>query len=134
MKLTVEVPYGDIDAMGHLNNVAYLRYLEWARSKYWLAMRGTDDFWQIDFVVARSEIDYRSSAHMGEILTIDVRVSRLGNSSFDFSYRVTGPDGRLVAEAKTTQVCYDWDARSAKPLSEERRRQIEGFEAGFAAR
>ena len=134
MKLTIEVPYGDIDAMGHLNNVAYLRYLEWARSKYWLAMRGTDDFWQIDFVVARSEIDYRSSAHMGEILTIDVRVSRLGNSSFDFSYRVTGPDGRLVAEAKTTQVCYDWDARSAKPLSEERRRQIEGFEAGFAAR
>ena len=134
MKLTVEVPYGDIDAMGHLNNVAYLRYLEWARSKYWLAMRGTDDFWKIDFVVARSEIDYRSSAHMGEILTIDVRVSRLGNSSFDFSYRVTGPDGRLVAEAKTTQVCYDWDTRSAKPLSEERRRQIEGFEAGFAAR
>ena len=134
MKLTIEVPYGDIDAMGHLNNVAYLRYLEWARSKYWLAMRGTDDFWKIDFVVARSEIDYRSSAHMGEILTIEVRVSRLGNSSFDFSYRVTGPDGRMVAEAKTTQVCYDWDTRSPKPLSEERRRQIEGFEAGFAAR
>ena len=35
VKLTIEVPYGDIDAMGHLNNVAYLRYLEWARQKYW---------------------------------------------------------------------------------------------------
>lgn len=130
MRLTVEVPYGDIDAMGHLNNVAYLRYLEWARSKYWLAMLGAgdDDFWQIDFVVARCEIDYRSSAHMGEVLTIDVHVSRVGKSSFDFSYRVTGPDGRLVAEAKTTQVCYDWQSRAPKPLSEQRRSQIEHFE------
>lgn len=129
MKLSIEVPYGDIDAMGHLNNVAYLRYLEWARQKYWLAMRGTDDFWKIDFVVARAEIDYRSSAHMGEMLELEIHVSRMGNSSFDFSYRITGHGGRLVAEAKTTQVCYDWDTRAAKPLSEERRREIERFEA-----
>ncbi len=129
MKLSVEVPYGDIDAMGHLNNVAYLRYLEWARQKYWLAMRGSAEFWKIDFVVARAEIDYRSSVHMGEVLEIEIHVSRLGTSSFDFSYRVTGPDGRLVADAKTTQVCYDWEKRAAKPLSTERRAEIERFEA-----
>jgi len=78
VKLTLEVPYGDIDAMGHLNNVAYLRYLEWARQKYWLAMRDTDDFWKIDFVVARAEIDYRAPAHMGDLVEIEIRVSRMG--------------------------------------------------------
>jgi acyl-CoA thioester hydrolase len=134
VKLTVEVPYGDIDAMGHLNNVAYLRYLEWARQKYWLTMLGSDDFWQIDFVVARAEIDYRSTAHMGEVLDLEIRVSRMGQSSFDFSYRLSGKDGRLVAEAKTTQVCYDWATRASKPLSVERRAEIERFEAGFAPR
>ena len=132
MKLSLEVPYGDIDAMGHLNNVAYLRYLEWARQKYWLAMRRTDDFWKIDFVVARAEIDYRASAHMGDVLEIEIRVSRLGRSSFDFSYRVTGAGGALLAEAKTTQVCYDWETRSSKPLSDERRREIEAFDASEA--
>ena len=130
MKLTVEVPYGDIDAMGHLNNVAYLRYLEWARQKYWLAMRGSTDFLDIDFVVARAEIDYRSSVEMGEVLEVDIRVSRMGNTSFDFSYRLTAADGRLVAEAATTQVCYDWRARGKTALSAERRREIEAFEAG----
>jgi acyl-CoA thioester hydrolase len=128
MKLQVEVPYGDVDAMGHLNNVAYLAYLEWARQKYWLAMRGSTDYLDIDFVVARAEIDYRSSVAMGEVLDIEVHVSRMGNSSFDFSYRVTGPDGRLVAEAKTTQVSFDWRSRTKTRLSEERRRQIEAFE------
>jgi len=129
VKLSLEVPYGDIDAMGHLNNVAYLRYLEWARQKYWLAMRRSDDFWKIDFVVARAEIDYRASAHMGDVLEIEIHVSRLGRSSFDFSYRVTGSGGALLAEAKTTQVCYDWETRASKPLSEERRREIEAFES-----
>ena len=129
MKLSLEVPYGDIDAMGHLNNVAYLRYLEWARQKYWLAMRQTNDFWAIDFVVARAEIDYRAPAHMGDVVEIEIHVSRMGRSSFDFSYRVTGADGAVLAEAITTQVCYDWDTRSSKPLSDERRREIEVFEA-----
>jgi acyl-CoA thioester hydrolase len=130
LKVSVEVPYGDVDAMGHLNNVAYLRYLEWARQKYWLEMRGSTDFLDIDFVVARCEIDYRSSSRMGEVLEIDIRVSRMGNSSFDFAYRVTGEDARLVAEATTTQVCFDWRARRKMPLSAERRREIEAFEAG----
>jgi acyl-CoA thioester hydrolase len=130
MRVTVEVPYGDIDAMGHLNNVAYLRYLEFARQKYWLAMTGSADFWDIDFVVAHSEIDYLSSVEMGEVLEIDIRVSRMGNSSFDFSYSVrAAAQGRLVAEAKTTQVSYDWKTRSKKPLSDERRRAIDAFES-----
>jgi len=128
LKLSIEVPYGDIDVMGHLNNVASVRYLEWARQKYWLAMRGSVNIKDIDFVVARTEIDYRSSAHLGEVLALDVRVSRMGDSSFDFSYRLTGPDGRLVAEAKTTQVCFDWDRNTPKPLSDARRCEIERFE------
>jgi acyl-CoA thioesterase FadM len=97
-------------------------------------MRGSDDFWKIDFVMARAEIDYRSAVAMGELLEIEIHASRMGRSSFDFSYRVTAGDGRLVAEAKTTQVSYDWDARAAKPLSEERRREIERFEAASATR
>jgi acyl-CoA thioester hydrolase len=130
LKISVEVPYGDVDAMGHTNNVAYVRYLEWARQKYWLAMRGSVDFLDIDFVVARCEIDYRSSTHMGDLLEIEIRVSRMGRSSFDFSYRITGPEGRLVAEATTTQVCFDWRARTKAVLSPERRLEIEAFEAG----
>jgi len=133
MKITVEVPYADIDAMGHLNNVAYLKYLETARQKYWLAMQGSKDFWDVDFVVAHSEIDYRSSVSMGEVLEIEIHVTRMGASSFDFGYVVRriggGAGAELVAEAKTTQVSFDWKSRAKKPLSAQRRKQIEEFEA-----
>jgi acyl-CoA thioester hydrolase len=128
MKVSVEVPYGDVDAMGHLNNVAYLRYMEFARQKYWLALRGSRDYLDIDFVMARAEIDYRASAHMGDVLDIEIRVSRMGNSSFDFAYRITTADGSLVAEAKTTQVCWDWRSNEKSTLTPERRAEIERFE------
>ncbi|HEY1250796.1 MAG TPA: thioesterase family protein [Thermoanaerobaculia bacterium] len=136
MKLTIEVPYDDIDAMGHLNNVAYLTYLERARQKYWMAMRDSTDFWDVDFVVAHSEIDYRSSVSMGEVLEVEIHVSRMGASSFDFAYAIRRPGAaggaELVAEAKTTQVSFDWQSRAKKPLSEERRKQIEAFERADA--
>jgi acyl-CoA thioester hydrolase len=128
MKVSVEVPYGDVDAMGHLNNVAYLRYMEFARQKYWLALRRSRDYLDIDFVMARAEIDYRASAHMGDVLDIEIRVSRMGNSSFDFAYRITTADGELVAEATTTQVCWDWRANRKSSLTAERRAEIERFE------
>jgi acyl-CoA thioester hydrolase len=129
MRLTVEVPYGDIDAMGHLNNVRYFAYMEWARQKYWLTVRRSTRVLDIDFVVARAEIDFRSSAYMGEELGLEIHVSRTGGSSFDFSYRLTGPDGRLVAEGKTTQVMFDWQTMTTKPLDEETRRRIAEVEA-----
>ena len=91
---------------------------------------GVDEFYDIDFVVARTEIDYRASVGLGELLEVDVRVSRMGNSSFDFSYRVTAADGRLVAEATTTQVSYDWGTRRKPLLAAERRREIERLRPG----
>ena len=34
MKVAIEVPYRDIDAMGHVNNAVYFSYFEFARQKY----------------------------------------------------------------------------------------------------
>ena len=128
MKISIEVPFGDLDAMGHVNNAVYLSYLEFARQKYWLALVGSRDFRDIGFIVARAEIDFRSSAEMGEVLEIEVRILRIGRTSFDFVYRVTGPGGRLVAEARTVQVLYDWEKRAPKPVTDELRRRIAEFE------
>ena len=95
MKVKVEVPYGDVDAMGHLNNVAYLKYLECGAPEVLAGDARLDDFWDIDFVVAHAEIDYRSSVSMGEMLEIEIHVSRWAPSSFDFSYRgPTRPERR----------------------------------------
>ena len=115
----VQTRFRDTDAMGHVNNAVYLSYLEVARMEYVRQVFGITHFSDVDFILARAEVDYRSPSFAGETLTVGVRVVRVGGASFDFLYRVQEKTSRrLVAEAKTVQVAYDYKAGKVKRLSE----------------
>ena len=128
MKVRIEVPYRDIDAMGHLNNAVYFSYCEFARQKYWDRLVGLKDIIDIGFVVASASMDYRRPAYMGDILEIEIRCTRTGRTSFDFSYVLTR-GGERVAEARSTQVLWDWHEGAKKPFSEDLRQRIARLEA-----
>ena len=123
------VRFRDTDAMGHVNNAVYLSYLESARQKYWEALTGLKDFTKIDLILAHCAIDFRSPAKVGEDLIVRTRVSRLGRSSFDFTYRIEEKiGGRLVAAARTVQACFDYEKGKVKRMNPEIRKKIEAYE------
>ena len=125
----IQLRFGDTDALGHVNNATYLSYLELARIEYVARLFGISDWRQLDFILARVEIDYRSPAVMGDDIVVAVRVSRLGGASFDMEYRITEKKtGRLVAEAKTVQVCFDHAANKVKRLSAAFKEKVRGFD------
>lgn len=129
LKVPVQVRFRDTDAMGHVNNAVYLSYLEYARVKYWEQVLGTRDLADIDFILARAEIDFRSPVRLGEDVEVQIRTSELKRSSWTFEYRVVSKlDGRLVAEATTVQACYDYAKGRVKKLDDDRRRTIAEFE------
>ena len=56
-------------------------------------------------VTVRSEIDYRTPAQFGEVISVLVWVSAIGKTSFTTTYRMTEESSaRLIADAKTVQV------------------------------
>jgi acyl-CoA thioester hydrolase len=125
----VEVRFRDTDAMGHVNNAVYLSYLEVARQKYWREVMGLEDFRKVDLILVRSEIDYRSPVITGETVRVHLKITRLGNSSFDFAYRVEeAGSGRLVAEAKSVQAFFDYAKNKVKRISPEVRAKLNAFE------
>lgn len=128
MKVSVEVPYRDIDAMGHLNNAVYFSYCEFARQKYWDRLVGLKSVLDIGFIMASASLEYRRPAYMGDVLEVEIHCPRVGETSFDFSYRLTRGD-ELVAEGRSTQVLWDWAAGAKKPFPEELRRRIARLEA-----
>jgi acyl-CoA thioester hydrolase len=128
VKVSIEVPYRDIDAMGHLNNAVYFSYCEFARQKYWDRVVGLKSILDIGFIMASASIDYRRPSYMGDFLEVDIRCGRIGSSSFDFSYRITRGE-ELVAEARSTQVLWDWGSGSKKPFTDELRGRIAAVEA-----
>jgi acyl-CoA thioester hydrolase len=132
MKVSIEVPYRDIDAMGHVNNAIYFSYFELARQKYWEALVGLASPLDIGFVVASASIDYRLPAHMSDRLEVEIRCPRIGNSSFDFTYRMTRGE-ELVAEGRSTQVLWDWHEGGKRVFTDALRKRIEAFENGAGA-
>jgi acyl-CoA thioester hydrolase len=119
------VRFRDLDGMAHVNNAVYLTYLEQARLA-WFARAGFEEAEDLplrDVILARTEIDFRSPAHMGETLEIGVRPSRVGTKSFELEYEVRAGD-RVVAEAKSVLVGYDYDRGESIPVPERWRRRL----------
>jgi acyl-CoA thioester hydrolase len=132
--VTVDVRWRDLDALSHVNNAVYFTYLEQARVGY-LQQLGLlpDTPWGIGFILAEAHCRFKSPLTLSERVTIRIRVSELGRSSFIFEYRMEGEDGRLAAEARTTQVCYDYEDRHTVSIPDEWRETIVDFEPGLSA-
>lgn len=145
----VEVRFADTDAMGHVNNAVYLTYCESARASYYEAVTGrtmlgdapsaasmrgehpeTEDS---KFILAEARVTYRSPAFFGETLTIEVRASRVGRTSFTLEYRITAPDSafgpaRLIAVSDSVLVGYDYGEGRPTVLPPDLVEALEAFE------
>ena len=114
--------------MGHVNNAAYLTYLEEARFHHWrasgLATRTLESGDIPGVIVARAEIDYRRAAKHGDVLRIHLGIAAIGRTSFTYEYEIEDQSGALVATAKTVIVRFDYAAGKPVPISEELRREL----------
>jgi acyl-CoA thioester hydrolase len=110
------VRFRDCDAMGHVNNAVYSTYLEQARIGI---MGGLGEM-----ILARVEIDFRAELRAGEEVEVRSRCPRIGTKSFDLAHELWAGD-RLVAEAKSVLVGYDYATGASMPLTENQRRRLE---------
>ncbi len=65
-ELSITVTGSDIDQLGHLNNVAYLRWVQEAAKAHWMAAASADEQAKLLWVVLRHEIDYLKPAFLSD--------------------------------------------------------------------
>ncbi len=124
-----EILFRDIDAMGHVNNVTFVAFMEDARMKYWKALRQKTGLKKINFILAEVRCIYKSPAYLGETLRIGIRACRLGGKSFHFEYRMEeSKSGRLVVEGSSIQVMYDYQQQQSVQIDEATRQGMAAIE------
>ena len=127
--------FRDTDAMGHINNAVYVTYLEVARQEYWRRLSGAQDYSRVPFILAHVTVDFRAEALVREVLLLGLRCAWVGAKSFEFRYEIREQQtDRLVVEATTVQVCYDYDRKHSIPMPADLRRALEAFEGRTLAR
>ena len=110
-----QVRFRDVDAMGHVNNSVYSTYLEQAR----IGILGGLE----PFILARVEIDFRAELRAGAEVEVRSRCSHVGTKSFELQHEIWSAD-RLVAEAKSVLVGYDYARNESVPLTDDLRRTL----------
>jgi acyl-CoA thioester hydrolase len=121
------VEFRDVDGLGHVNNAVYVSYLESARLAYMQEVLEVEHLEDLG-IVAEVTVSFRSPAFLGETLEVGVRVAETGGKSLRFEYEVRGPNGRLVAEARSVHVAFDYETRTSVAVPDEWRRRIETHE------
>ncbi|MBI4060263.1 MAG: acyl-CoA thioesterase [Elusimicrobia bacterium] len=130
-RLVSEVPvrFSDTDGLGHVNNANYLSFLEVARIDYLRRVVGRVRIEEFGVIIARIEIDYKSPALHHERLLVGCRVSEIGGASIKMEYRLEDKaTGRLVAEAKSVMVAFDYALGRPARVTEEWRSKMEEFD------
>jgi acyl-CoA thioester hydrolase len=133
---SVEVRFGDTDAMGHVNNAVYLSYAEAARLAWWSDVTGETIVREGDrtegLILAEAQVAFRSPVYFGETVVVETRATRIGRTSVAVDHRLTTSSEaggvRLVATVRSVIVRYDYGAEAPVPWPDELVERIEVFE------
>ena len=120
IRAEVQVMFFDTDCGGVVSNIAYLRFIEIARTLLveelglpLAEMAKTQKY----PVVVRTEIDYRRAAKLGDRLVIDGSLDQLQRARFWCAFRIIRPaDETLIAECRQMVALIEMPAAKLLPL------------------
>ena len=112
VSITVPIAWGEQDAFGHLNNVAYLRYFENVRMHLLDRvgiLRSHRDH-QVGVILASTTCNFLRPVHWPQQLTVSTACDHIGRTSFRLTYSITNEAGEECATGISVLVMYDYVA------------------------
>jgi len=117
---TVDVRWRDTDALGHVNHVVFLTYLEEGRDAFYRQILG-DPY----YVVVRLEVDLRAEVrHQDRRVTVRIEVERVGTTSLTTRETILSASAQPVAQARVVTVRWDPGQGKPVPFSEDERARM----------
>jgi acyl-CoA thioester hydrolase len=107
-ELRITAAPADIDELGHVNNAAWVRWIQDIATAHWNAVAPAEHREAYVWVVIRHEIDYLRSVGPGETVTGRTWVpERPRGAKFDRHMEFVGEDGKPRVRAITTWAIID---------------------------
>ena len=132
--VTIEMPvqWGDMDSLGHVNNLVYLRWCESARIAYFEA----GGLWArrhegIGPILASTRLDYKLALTYPDTIRAATTVLKLGRTSVTMGMRIRSKkhERAIVAEGEAILVMVNYTTGEKYELGDDLRRRIVDLEA-----
>lgn len=125
------VAWGEMDALGHVNNIIYFRYFESARAKYFDAM-GVWDYIKshgIGMILHSTACRFRKPLSYPDTVSVGTRATEVSVDRFVMEYAVYSHTmNAIAAEGSGIIVVYDYNINQKCPMPKALREAIEKIE------
>ena len=112
----IPIRWGDMDAMGHVNNICYFRYMEQARISWFESLADAGEAWRSQsIVIANASCNFRRALTYPGTVEVKVFTGRPGGSSVATYYELRlDEDPEPYADGAAVVVFLD--VASQKPM------------------
>ena len=126
---SVRIRYGECDMQRVVFNANYLAYIDDATDTWMRTALGEFETTGFDFMVKKLTIEWQSAARFGELLELELEVTRWGTSSYDIGV-VGRVGGRPVLTATVLYVSTVPGKATPRPVPDDVRRALGGLPPG----
>ena len=116
--VTVPLRWGDMDAMGHINNTLYFRYMEICRLDWMFKLGVSMDLSGQGPVIINAFCNFLRQLTFPGDIRVTMAVGEPGRSSFESYHRIERLDepGGVYAEGGARTVWTDYAAKKSAPM------------------
>jgi acyl-CoA thioester hydrolase len=120
-QLEMNVEWGDMDALQHVNNVEYFKYFQKARIAYFEKNNSDNLFTEsrISTILASTQCKFIYPLKYPDTIVIGARVDSIANEYFTMKYAVISNNNqRLVAIGDAKVVMFDYEKNKKASIPE----------------
>ena len=120
-QLEMDVEWGDMDALQHVNNVEYFKYFQKARIAYFEKNNSDNLFTEsrISTILASTQCKFIYPLKYPDTIVIGERVDSIANDYFTMKYAVISNNNqRLVAIGDAKVVMFDYEKNKKTSIPE----------------
>ena len=117
-KFELRIDWSDLDILGHVNNLAIMRYVQSARV-YVTETTGLSQFRKdtgVGPILARTSCQFIRQLYYPGMVVVWSKIDHIKTTSYQINHVVLNEGEEVIADAHDVIVCFDFDNNAKVPL------------------
>lgn len=117
-RLELRIDWSEMDLYGHINNVAFLKYVQASRVNFWehIGLNAYHTKTEIGPILAKTSCNFLKPLHFPGSVIIEAHATNIGLHRFGIRHKLLNEEDEQVAEAEDIIVVYDFQQQMKSPM------------------
>lgn len=130
VQLSIRIDWSEMDLFGHVNNVAYFKYIQASRVNYWerIGMAAVYEQTKVGPILLSTSCNFIKPLFYPGSIIVAASVEFIKNTSFGIHHKILNDAGEIAAEAHDVIVNFDFNKNEKAPIEEQFKKKVAEIE------